>query len=75
LTTFHSGAIFILRGDTIPETSIQHKSVWMDMEESARKNIDGQLTACGWQVQEHARMNLRAGCGGAVPQAAFEGML
>lgn len=32
----------------------------------ARQNIDAQLTACGWIVQDRASMNLWAGRGVAV---------
>lgn len=35
-------------------------------EAKARENIDGQLTACGWMVQDRAAMNLYAGQGIAV---------
>jgi type I restriction enzyme R subunit len=35
-------------------------------ESLARENIDAQLTACGWMVQDRARMNLYAGRGVAV---------
>lgn len=35
-------------------------------ESLARENIDAQLTACGWVVQDRARMNLYAGRGIAV---------
>jgi type I restriction enzyme R subunit len=35
-------------------------------ESLARLNIDSQLTACGWTVQDRAGMNLYAGRGGAV---------
>ena len=32
-------------------------------ESLARENIDAQLAACGWTVQDRARMNLYAGRG------------
>ena len=35
-------------------------------EELARQNIDAQLNACGWTVQDRAAMNLYAGRGVAV---------
>jgi type I restriction enzyme R subunit len=35
-------------------------------EALARENIDDQLTACGWIVQDRTRMNLYAGRGIAV---------
>ena len=35
-------------------------------EELARINIDRQLTAAGWVIQDRAQMNLYAGCGVAV---------
>ena len=35
-------------------------------ESLARENIDAQLAACGWTVQDRARMNLYAGRGVAV---------
>jgi type I restriction enzyme R subunit len=35
-------------------------------EARARQNIDSQLTACGWVVQDRAGMNLYAGRGVAV---------
>ena len=35
-------------------------------EARARQNIDAQLTACGWVVQDRAAMNLYAGRGVAV---------
>jgi len=35
-------------------------------ESLARENIDAQLAACGWAVQDRARMNLYAGRGVAV---------
>lgn len=35
-------------------------------EELARQNIDRQLTACGWVIQDRAQMNLYAGRGVAV---------
>lgn len=35
-------------------------------EELARENIDAQLAACGWAVQDRAKMNLYAGRGVAV---------
>ena len=35
-------------------------------ESLARENIDAQLAACGWMVQDRARMNLYAGLGVAV---------
>ncbi len=38
----------------------------MNPEARARQNIDAQLAACGWEVQDRARMNLFAGRGVAV---------
>ena len=38
----------------------------MTPEQQARQNIDRQLAACGWQVQNHAEINLSAGAGIAV---------
>jgi type I restriction enzyme R subunit len=35
-------------------------------EELARENIDKQLTACGWVIQDRVAMNLYAGRGVAV---------
>jgi type I restriction enzyme R subunit len=35
-------------------------------EEKARKEIDRQLVACGWLVQDHKAMNIMAGPGVAV---------
>ncbi len=38
----------------------------MKPEEKAREEIDGQLAACGWLVQDHKTMNITAGPGVAV---------
>jgi len=38
----------------------------MKPEEKARKEIDGQLDQCGWQVQHYRQMNIFAGLGVAV---------
>lgn len=38
----------------------------MTPEERARKEIDRRLDACGWQVQDFARMNIRASAGVVV---------
>ncbi|MEZ6072280.1 MAG: type I restriction-modification enzyme R subunit C-terminal domain-containing protein [Pirellulales bacterium] len=38
----------------------------MHPEDQARLEIDRQLEQCGWQVQDHAAMNLSAGIGVAV---------
>ena len=42
-------------------------------EELAPKNIDAQLTACGWIVQSRAEMNLYAGRGVAVREFPLDG--
>ena len=44
----------------------------MNPEELARQNIDEQLTAAGWTVQDRARMNLYAGRGVAVREFPLE---
>jgi len=41
-------------------------------EACARNNIDGQLTACGWAVQDRAAMNLYAGRGVTVSDKSLE---
>jgi type I restriction enzyme R subunit len=41
-------------------------------EARARQNIDAQLTACGWVVQDRAGMNLYAGQGVAVREFPLE---
>ena len=41
-------------------------------EEKARLEIDRQLTACGWTVQDHKAMNLSAGSGIAVREFPLE---
>jgi type I restriction enzyme R subunit len=41
-------------------------------EARARQNIDSQLTACGWVVQDRASMNLYAGRGVAVREFPLE---
>ena len=41
-------------------------------EARARQNIDAQLTACGWLVQDRAQMNLYAGRGVAVREFPLE---
>ena len=41
-------------------------------EALARQNIDAQLTACGWVVQDRAAMNLYAGRGVAVREFPLE---
>jgi type I restriction enzyme R subunit len=41
-------------------------------EAHARQNIDNQLTACGWVVQDRAGMNLYAGRGVAVCEYPLE---
>ncbi len=41
-------------------------SDYLAAEAKARVEIDGQLTACGWVVQDAARVNLAAGTGLAV---------
>ena len=38
----------------------------MTPEEKARQEIDRQLAACGWLVQDHKAMNIMAGAGVAV---------
>jgi hypothetical protein len=38
----------------------------MNPEEKAREEIDRQLVACGWLVQDHKAMNIMAGSGVAV---------
>jgi len=40
-------------------------------EALARENIDAQLSACGWCVQDRARMNLYAGRGVAVREVLW----
>jgi len=42
-------------------------------EELARINIDKQLEACGWNVQDRAGMNLYAACGVVVREFPVEG--
>ncbi len=41
-------------------------------EELARENIDRQLTACGWIVQDRAALNLHAGRGVAAREFPLE---
>ena len=41
-------------------------------EAEARKNIDTQLTACGWIVQDRTAMNLFAGQGVAEREIPLE---
>jgi len=45
----------------------------VDPEEKARQEIDRQLAACGWLVQDHKSMNIMAGLGvtksGAIDQS------
>ncbi len=41
-------------------------------EAKARINIDAQLTACGWIVQDRSAMNLYAGRGVAVREFPLE---
>lgn len=41
-------------------------------EEKARQEIDRQLAACGWTVQDHKSMNLSAGSGLAVREFPLE---
>ncbi|MBI4206541.1 MAG: hypothetical protein HY527_16085 [Betaproteobacteria bacterium] len=38
----------------------------MSPEDKARQEIDRQLAACGWLVQDHKAMNIMAGPGVAV---------
>ena len=38
----------------------------MTPEQDAREEIDRQLAACGWIVQDHKAMNIMAGAGVAV---------
>ena len=38
----------------------------MTPEQQARQRIDEQLVKCGWDVQDHADMNISAGPGVAV---------
>jgi type I restriction enzyme R subunit len=38
----------------------------MKPEDKARQEIDRQLQACGWKVQDRASMNIHAGPGVAV---------
>ena len=45
---------------------------YLAREARARKNIDAQLSAAGWQVQSAARINLSAGTGVAVREFALE---
>lgn len=44
----------------------------MTPEEKARLEIDRQLAACGWTVQDHKSMNLSAGPGIAVREFPLE---
>ena len=44
----------------------------MNPEEKARQEIDRQLAACGWTVQDHESMNLSAGPGVAVREFPLE---
>ena len=41
-------------------------------EARARQNIDAQLTACGWVVQDRLGMNLYAGRGVAVREFSLQ---
>lgn len=44
----------------------------MKPEDHARQDIDRQLTACGWTVQDRASMNIHAGRGvAASPQVGI----
>jgi type I restriction enzyme, R subunit len=45
----------------------------MDPEERARANIDLQLEACGWQVQDFREMNIFASKGVAVREFPMSG--
>ena len=51
----------IIVSPTLSETGIV-----MTPEELARKDIDRQLTACGWTVQNRNEMNISAGLGVAI---------
>jgi type I restriction enzyme R subunit len=42
------------------------------LEAKARENIDAQLTACGWIIQDRPAMNLSAGQGVAVREFAIQ---
>jgi type I restriction enzyme R subunit len=44
----------------------------MNPEEFARQQIDQQLTACGWVIQDRLGMNLFAACGVAVREFPLE---
>ena len=44
----------------------------MKPEEKARENIDGQLEACGWSVQDKAQLNLAVSLGVAVRELQLE---
>ena len=44
----------------------------MNPEEKAREEIDRQLAACGWLVQDHKAMNIMAGPGVAVREFALK---
>jgi type I restriction enzyme S subunit len=45
-------------------------------EEQARQEIDRQLAACGWVVQNHKAMNIMAGrLRQSIRKRAFEGQL
>ena len=41
-------------------------------EQIARDNIDKQLIACGWLIQDKKRLNLAAGVGVAVREYSTE---
>jgi type I restriction enzyme R subunit len=46
----------------------------MTPEEKARQNIDAQLVACGWVVQDKNAVNLSAACvvGGLEIESLFQ---
>src|SRR5579872_6429098 len=46
--------------------SLMPSDDYLGPEAKARLEIDSQLTACGWKIQNHKEMNLGAGPGVAI---------